>query len=76
MLDVGLADAEPLGDLAPPVVDQLVEAVADEAVGHRLLESRLAELQQEALAQVAGADARRVEILDARAASPRLRPRV
>ena len=44
--------------------DQLVEAVAHEAEGHRVLEPRLAELEHEALAQVARADARRIEALD------------
>ena len=64
LLDVARADAEPLGDLAPAVVDQLVEAVANETERHRLLEARLAELQHETFAQVARADARRIEVLD------------
>ena len=42
LLHVARADAEPLGDLAPAVVDQLLEAVAHEAERHRLLEARLA----------------------------------
>ena len=46
------------------MVDQLLETVAHEAVRNRLLSSRLAKLQHEALAQVARANARRVEILD------------
>ena len=44
--------------------DELVEAVAHEAERHRVLEARLAELEHEALAQVARADARRIEALD------------
>src|SRR6185369_7874545 len=64
LLDVDGADPEALGDLAPAVGDQLVEAVADEPEGDRVLEPRLAELQHEALTQVARADARRIEALD------------
>src|SRR5664279_603353 len=64
VLHVGDADAEALGDLAATVIDQLIEAVADEAIRHRLLETRLAELQEQALAQIARADARRIERLN------------
>src|SRR5678816_1604152 len=64
LLDVGRADAKALGDLTPAVVDQLVETVAHEAERHRLLESRLAELEHETLTQIARADARRIEALN------------
>src|SRR5690606_11415979 len=40
-LHVRGADAETLGDLAPPVRDELVETVANEPEGHRLLEPRV-----------------------------------
>ena len=46
------------------MVDQLIEAVAHEAIRHRLLEPRFAQLEQQTFAQVARADARRVERLN------------
>ena len=46
------------------MVDQLLEAVANEAVRHGLLESSLAQLKHEAFAKVTCADAWWVEILD------------
>src|SRR6185312_7489458 len=64
LLHVDRADAEALGDLAPAVIDQLLEAVAHETERHRLLEPRLLELKHEALAQIARTDAGRVEALD------------
>ena len=48
------------------MVDQLVEAVADQPIRHRLLEPGVAELQHEAFAQIARADAWRVEPLHRR----------
>ena len=63
-LHVSRTDAEALGDLTPAVIDQLFEAVADETIRYGLLEAGLAKLQHEALSQVAGADAWRVETLN------------
>src|SRR5437868_2292781 len=65
-LDVGGADTEPLRDLAPAVVYQLLEAVADEPVRYRLLEAGFLELEKEAFAEVAGTNTRGIETLDSR----------
>src|SRR5206468_113860 len=64
LLYVDGTDAEALGDLAPAMVDQFIEAVADETERHRLFEPRFPELQHQALAQIARADARRIKALD------------
>ena len=64
LLHVGGTDAEPLGDLAPAMVDQLLEAVTYEPERNRLLKTSFLELEKEAFAKVARANARGVEGLD------------
>src|SRR5690606_23308203 len=63
-LDVRRAYPEPLGDLAPSVRYELLEAVADQPVWYRLFEAGIPQLQHEALAQVACGNSRRIQILN------------
>src|SRR5690606_5296907 len=63
-LDVPWRDREILGDLGPPVVDQLVEVVRYDPVSERVFLAGILELQEQAFTQVPGADARRIEALD------------
>ncbi len=63
LLNVARADTETLGYLAPAVIDQLLEAVADQSVRNGLLETCLAQLKHEALPQVARTNARWIEHL-------------
>ena len=59
-------DAEPLGQVVPPVGDEVGECLVHQPVGECRGVLRLAQLEQEALAQVAGPDAGRVELLNDR----------
>ncbi len=46
------------------MVDQLLEAIANETVRHRLFQSGLLELEEETLAKILRANSRRIEALD------------
>ncbi len=58
-------DAEVLGDLVEALALEHRQVVAHDAIGERVLLAAGAQLQAQAFAQVAGADARRIELLDA-----------
>ena len=63
-LDRHRLDREPFRQIVPPVRDEIGERLVDQPVGERSGVGLLAELDEEALAEIARTDARRVEPLE------------
>ena len=63
-LHVLRADGKSLRQLAPTVRDQLIKCLVDETIRQSVAVSGGTQLQQQALAQIAGANSRRIKILN------------